>query len=447
MDVFNADDAYLLFDATTNTGHYLSSSLHRVLSCLDRDTEATALRMALIQNGVDESDVSAMFRSGLFQLVSLKTHLPSNKPAALNIAISPNSGCNLACHYCYSKAPIKRDAIKKETYTIAIRQLLKAVVESPSFFMRQLLGETQMVNLTLMGGGEPTLNPALFIDIINTFKVECDRCGVEPHFFVVSNGTFDEAVLTSISKHKMRVMLSLDGYADVQDFQRPYRDGTKTFPVVINNIRRLVSEGCELQIRATVTGRSISCLTDIVDLSKEEAIKVIHFEPQSWAGMAISSGAPPVYPSEFSTALVEAFIYAFRNNIAIRSNCLPITNSRRESFCGACGTNRIVTPTGYISSCVEVTDINDELSDTFIIGKVTPNKGDGFELWRDRISVLNRRQLRYMNACESCFLRFNCAGNCLAKALRENDDMFKPVDDWCEASRNLSINILKGLLL
>lgn len=443
MHIMGYNDGDIFFDAIRNSVHYLSRPLFEALTALEGAAEISDLRETTARYGLDTPAFLEMMRSGLFSNPGRRS--PGHNYTSIpSILFSPSAGCNLACSYCYSEAVIKHEYIQKDCYDIAIRKTIEGVRNKKDYFLKTILGERPKIRLGIIGGGEPTLNPSLFIDIIKTFKRECEDAGIEPVYSAISNGTFGDNVLQVLIENQIEIMISIDGYAEVQNTQRPFHDGSGTFHIVIDNIRKLVQGGCFVTMRSTVTRGSLPHMMDIVHLAREESLPVIHIEPLGLSGRALTSGAIPPEPTDFCRGFADAFIAALKNGIAIKSNQFPLALPYRETFCGACGTNRIITTEGYVSTCTEVTDIHSSLSDTFIIGKV--NREDRrIDLWQDRLDSLGSRTLKNMQGCDQCFLRFNCAGNCPAKSLRKHGDINKPVQEWCEASRALSIQIISTL--
>ena len=435
----------MLFDADRNTAHYLSQDLLQPLRGRQDGFAISELRQTVSRCGVDDRSFLEMIESGLFSPLSVTTGLVRRHESIPSILFSPSAGCNLACSYCYSEAVIKHEYIQKDCYEIAIRETIENVRSQKEYFLKAILGDQQKIRLGIIGGGEPTLNPSLFIDIMKTFRRQCGEAGMEPVYSVISNGTFGENVLRTLIENKVDIMISIDGYAEVQNFQRPFHDGSKTYHIVIDNIRKLVAGGCLVTIRSTITSGSLPHMMDVVDLAREESVPVIHMEPLGLSGRALSSGSIPPDPAEYCHGFSDAFIEALKSGIEIKSNQFQLVMPYRRTFCGACGTNRIITTEGYISSCTEVTDAQSSLADTFIIGKVNMEIRQ-LELWQDRLDALGSRTLENMPECVQCFLRFNCAGNCPAKSLRRHGNMYRPVEEWCVASKALAIDVLTKLL-
>jgi uncharacterized protein len=438
-------DGDVLFDADRNTAHYLSRDLLRQLRDRQDGVLISELRQTVSRYGVDARSFLEMVESGIFSPLSAIPSHSRRHESIPSILFSPSAGCNLACSYCYSEAVIKHEYVQKDCYEIAIRETIGNVRNQKDNFLKAILGEPQKIRLGIIGGGEPTLNPSLFIDIMKTFRRQCEDAGMEPIYSVISNGTFGENVLRALIENNVDIMISIDGYAEVQNTQRPFHDGSKTYHIVIDNIRKLVAGGCLVTIRSTITRGSLPHMMDIVDMARKESVPVIHMEPLGLSGRALSSGSIPPDPADYCHGFSDAFIDALKSGIEIKSNQFQLVMPYRRTFCGACGTNRIITTEGYVSSCTEVTDAHSSLADTFIIGKVGM-ESRRLELWQDRIDALGSRTLENMLDCAQCFLRFNCAGNCPAKSLRTHGDMYRPVEEWCVASRALSIDVLSKLL-
>lgn len=436
----------VFLDSERNNVHYVANSVYARLSAMNEDIGIYEFRDAMFGSGFDDLLVNKMI-SGSLLVPALDTQEAVDNDGSIpSIMVSLGESCNLACIYCYSNAVVAHKFIEKDVFRVAIRDLVSSACGKKEYVFRGLLGEVRKIRLGLIGGGEPTLNIQLFLDIVDAFRWECERLGVVPVYSLVSNGTFGGVILKSILDNRMDVMISLDGYADVQNEQRPFHDGSATYSVVMNNIRTLVRSGCPVQLTSTVTAKSLERMSEVVDLAKEENIGVVHIEPVKLSGRAVKSKADFIInPFEFCDGISSAFVYALKNGITLKGKHFPLTLPFRQYFCGACGFNRVVTSTGYISSCVEVSGVDGDFGGDFIIGRIDMGK-ECLDLWPDRLTELKRREMKNMNGCSDCFLRYNCAGGCPANSLRENGDMYEPVKGWCEAYRKSSVSVISELL-
>jgi len=438
------DGGRLLFDASGNVAHNISVKLHDEMLRHDGRITLAELRSVTGGHGLAPAAWEELETSGLF-LSEAPEKQAADKRSIPSLLLDLSAGCNLACPYCYSDARAKRKLLPRSYYEIALHEMLKELKSRPEYFLTTMTGGKQTVRLGLIGGGEPTLDPGAFTEAVHLFQNLVEDAGMEPVFFVVSNGTFNETVLKILIEKKATAQISLDGLPHIQNRQRPFHGGAPSYDVVIHNIRRLVGAGCEVLIRSTVTADSLIHMEELVDLAKKESIAHIHMEPVELAGRALHSGAMPPPPDAFGRELARVFVLGLKNGITVKSNHLPIILPALRTFCGACGKNRIVTTDGHISCCVEVTHLQHPLADTFVIGEIDTRK-KALVMWEERIRALGARTLERLSSCQDCFLRYNCLGNCPAEALRINGDIYQPDRAWCAISRNTALAVIDRLL-
>jgi len=361
------------------------------------------------------------------------------------LLISPSSKCNLQCIYCYSNANDAKGYIDEEYYKVAINDTIGNIIASDGYTYKKFLGNTQQCRLAIIGGGEPTVNENLFIDIVKYFSDQCRAQYIEPVVAVTTNGTLSSKVCDILCEYKSEVMVSIDGSKDVHNMQRPFIGGKNSYDIAISNIAKLLAGGCYVVMRSTVTRHSLKYISNILDVALANKIQNIQIEPLNETGRAKDNELLAPYPEEFCDELTHLFIRARGLGISLKSNQLPISLKKRTRFCGACGTNKIVTISGYISACTEVTEPSDPYSKYFFSGKIDLEK-QKIVINKNQVDRLSYRYIDNMDVCNNCVMRFNCAGGCPARALRANGDMYSPDKKWCDATVNMSIDIIKKLL-
>lgn len=100
----------------------------------------------------------------------------------------------------------------------------------------------------------------------------------------VSHGIQTNAVLINskfirlFKEYEFSVGISVDGYGDVHDIHRPYKDGRGSFSTVVRNIESLLSEKIPTSCICVISKRSIPYLKEIYDFFSERALPV-RFSP------------------------------------------------------------------------------------------------------------------------------------------------------------------------
>jgi len=350
------------------------------------------------------------------------------------LTIFPTTSCNLRCTYCYARGGAR-------PRNVDLGQCRAAI----DFYTEQLAGssddpsERPSAGLSLHGGGEPTSVFSLVREIVRIFKESADARGLRSHVSVVSNGTFGPEILEWILSEKIGVSLSLDGIQEVQDRNRPFRNGRGSYELVAGNAAALVRDGREVAVRATVTGEDVIHMRSAVELARELGLASIHFEPVSICGRAEDSRVAECDPDDFAATLLDCFSKGLEYDVDVGYSGLRCLDQFLGRFCSACGDNFCLTPEGHISTCYEVLEQDDPAARVFFIGQV-----DRGEVRIDNGSVehLRTRVADNMHACGSCFLRMNCAGDCLIKCFRSTGDIFGPDAERCRIAETVNKQII-----
>ena len=137
------------------------------------------------------------------------------------------------------------------------------------------------------------------------------------------------------------------------------------------------------------------------------------------------------------TKFVKFFIEAQKIGIekGIEVSCSASSVYRRTSFCGATHNNFVITPDGLISTCVEVSSLDDPLSKKFIIGDI----GDTITINDDRLQNIRSYDEANRVECKNCIAEKSCRGNCPVRTMRlGNEDLF--INELCIMQTKLLIN-------
>lgn len=116
-------------------------------------------------------------------------------------------------------------------------------------------------------GGEPLMN----FDLIQFVVNECKLCYPESKFVfsLTTNTTLINSEIADFFKENcFRVMVSIDGYKEIHNHHRKFRNGTGSFDKVIEGIQILKDKGVEFRIRATLDHRFYDKYQEINDFLK-----------------------------------------------------------------------------------------------------------------------------------------------------------------------------------
>lgn len=328
--------------------------------------------------------------------------------APTSLTLSPTAACQLACEYCYIRGGDSPRHMPWEVAEAAIRLVAANCSRS---------GEPSL-SVMFHGQGEPTANWKLFRDAVLFAGEECRSRGLQPRFSVVTNGILSEAQVSFLAEQSIDVSISLDSLRESTDRQRPLRKGGSTFELVTRTMRWLDEKGLEFAIRSTVTSRTTPEMADFVAfIHATTKCRHVHFEPVCMTGRA---AAPNESQPRMMAEFTDGFLGAETSGLAVGTK-VEYSGARlrnlRTSFCGAYGSglNFVVSTEGLVSSCNEVLDESDPRSALFIYGRYDAQKRD-FSFAIPRLERLLSLNVNQISRCRDCFLKWNCGGDCIAKA-------------------------------
>lgn len=165
-----------------------------------------------------------------------------------------NNACNLSCLYCHAAPGAAPD---RPVTDGAIRSAARLVAASCARRRRPF-------TVAFHGGGEPSLDEARVDRILDVVRAESDSCGVPLRTYIATNGIMPAARARWLAGRFDLVGLSCDGPPDVQDRQRPARDGRPTWVRANRTAGILRQAGRPFHVRATVTKATLDRQPEIV---------------------------------------------------------------------------------------------------------------------------------------------------------------------------------------
>ena len=262
-----------------------------------------------------------------------------------------------------------------------------------------------------------------------------------------TNGVIPENKLDWIIDNFDYLTLSLDGFEEIQNSQRPLKNGKGSYGLVMNTIRRLNEAGFRFGIRSTITLDSVSKMPKILEFLHSVApnCESFHLEPLFECGRCTSTGASSPSSEDFLKYSIETRRKAEELGIEVHYSGSQLENIQ-DVFCGATGKNFFITPQGNVTTCLEVSRENDPHAEYFFVGKYN-SETKQFDLFEDRLDLLRSRTVARMDGCGDCYSKYNCAGDCLAKALISSGDIFDSTNNpRCVANKGLLLDEIESKL-
>jgi uncharacterized protein len=313
--------------------------------------------------------------------------------------------CQLKCIYCYAQT-------KKEGVMMPLHIAKKAIDTITKNVLKQKGG---LIHVGYHGGGEPTLNWKVLTESYNYALKQAEKNKLHLHSSICSNGILSKEKALWIIKNIKDVSLSIDGTPEFQNRQRPLQNGKGSFNAVASTIDLFNEHKKAYNLRLTATEFSYNKLPEAVNFLIERfKPRMIGIEPLYVCGRCETSGCKPPPLQDFIRVMTEVIELGKKNNIIIvySGNRLENLISR---FCGAQGSNFFITPKGYVTACLEISELYDSRADFFIYGKYNSSKNK-FIFNNDKYKRLASSQVQTFETCKECFVKWHCAGDCIAKA-------------------------------
>jgi uncharacterized protein len=319
--------------------------------------------------------------------------------------------CNLHCIYCYAHGGETAAEMPWETALAALDFVIDNAI---------VTGQRK-VQVIFHGGGEPTLGWPVMERAITYTEERCAREGVSCSFESGLNGILPESRVRWLAAKLSNITISVDGPPDIQDVQRPLASAGRPSSLLVERTLAVLDDAkANYGIRCTVTALSVGRIPEVVEyLCGVSRSQLLMIEPAFGAGRALKSGEPPLDPAAFVTGFLRGRLIAKgfgRRLLFSGARADQITNR----FCGAINGAFNLTQDGRITSCYEVFSRKDDRISLFEIGGYDDSD---HKFWVDqaRIAAAARWTASEKPACQACFAKYHCAGDCPAKLAVEGD--------------------------
>lgn len=444
VSIFRHNGGIYLFDPATRT---YASMNEAMLAFVTKPDNANSLIELSDNDRKGLTDVAEHMRK-LGILIEPETAnktarrtLPDSSGPMNHLAIFVTTKCNLRCAYCYARGGDFEKTITRDIWRPAMDYFFSTISSDTT----QEKANHKNLNLSIHGGGEPTIEFDILRNIVADFYEHTRAAGLEPTVGMGTNGTYGDSIQQWIIENNINVNVSLDGPRNIQNRLRPFCSGEPSYDVVVRNLQALVKAGRRASVRVTVTNESLETMEETVELAKQLGLAAVHFEPVSLTGRCTTSTLSIPDAQQFADKFLKCFLLGLEHDIDVYYSGMRCFEHSQQRFCAACGQNFCVTPDGNITTCYEVLDSNDPATSEFFIGKVNPVQGR-VVLDQARIEKLKLRVAENMEACKGCFLRYHCAGDCPVKSFRYSHlDLYSPDPYRCQISDRINKKLIAWL--
>ena len=329
--------------------------------------------------------------------------------------------CNLRCIYCYA------DAGKEKPVNMPLDLALRAV----DLVHENAVGRgLASFEIGFHGGGEPTLN----WKVLKAVVAATEKKSLKAAITMSSNGCYTAEKLAFIQDHFSGLSLSCDGPPEIQNRQRPQKDGSASFRQVMRTIAAFDRRHFNYGIRMTIVPATLSQMPQAVEfLCSHTGVKQIQVEPAFPRGRGKAVAVRAKERDAFVRSFKQAYEIAEARGVSFFYSGARL-EGLTQRFCTAPHEALVLLPTGEVSACFEVHNLKHPLAGSLIIGKLGES---GVELRAQRWQCIMARQVDAIPYCRDCFCKYHCAGDCLGKTFdAKNAAGFRP-SVRCRINREL----------
>ena len=283
--------------------------------------------------------------------------------------------------------------------------------------------------IAFFGAGEPFENFGFIKDAVLYSKQVAEKHGVYPRFMATSNCTFNKEILEFIIKHNIYLSASVDGPPNIQNKQRPLKNGDDSSEIVMHNVLELIKKKHDFHIRSTITKESSSLMDKMTIYWAELGVRKLYLEPVCLEGNCKDDIAIQPTPEEFAINLIKSLRCAQSRNISVNTEAVRKLRTGADFyFCPAvAGDNILFTTDGRRAFCYEDLASNNvgpfiatHEIDQYFSGEL--NNPISFKNWP-------------LSSCKKCPIFLGCGGTCPRRALNSNTNLSSPYVWQCKLNR------------
>ena len=342
----------------------------------------------------------------------------------VSVSLFLTSDCSMRCVYCYASAGERHYRIRMEHIEAAAQEIIKNALRL----------KKNHITVSYHGGGDIGVVWDITEEATGYIYDLAKRNSISVFFNVGINGILTDYQRKWIVENTQSATVSIDGFSDIQNALRPLKNGNPSFEIVDNTLKYFDAQGYNYSIRSTITSETVSQLDKIITFfCRNYKARKIKVEPVYEQGRASHEGVKSPKAEDFVKYYLKAQKAAsgYDRELLYSGARFDVLS---DIFCLAAGSSFGVTPEGYITSCYEVLEKSNPLSDIFFYGRI---EGGKIKISRDKLKNLTKLTVGEKEKCLNCFARLHCAGDCPAKAfLAENSDTYR--DYRCIINRALT---------
>lgn len=385
------------------------SALYIPLSCLL--LELTDSGVSDIKSFIDNERISPTIRD-IFELIrekpiaeSFDRSLEEYAPTVIGLGLTDI--CQLKCVYCHSDSGNESQCTSMP-FEVAQKAILMAAENAKKL--------NRPLDVGFIGPGEQTTVWELFTKVICYIYDIAQEYGINTNLTLATNGCYGKEKREFIVDRFDGVSLSFDGYSEIQNMQRPKKDGSPSFDLTYETAKYFYEhrgrgrKGFRFVLRPTVSQYGLEHIEEILSFYKNEFPGVpVGFEAINPLGRASNEmcGGMVMVPDHKQFAQKMAELLDREGSDMILNSGASRLGEIRKSFCKALSMPGVnVTPSGEVSACQR-----DGAPDYFKYGSYDFEK-KCFVFDNNRIEYFRSLSVDNYPECLECIAKYHCAGDC-----------------------------------
>lgn len=367
------------------------------------------------QNGEALSEIEAWSQSENPNLKSGKLTF-----GVKSLSINITQICNLHCVYCAAGGDgTYGDPVAK----ISIEKTLPQI----DFFLEKAPAKSAFtINFI---GGEPLLYPAAIVAIGGRARELAAKKNIKLNLVITTNGTLlNQEMIDALSVIEPHLQLSMDGPPEINDRQRPTKNGTSSSELTV--------KGLKLAIENRDLFSSIS-LSAVFDKNNAEAVQAYQFFSEfpidqmdfTFSHTETDNEASLKFHHQMQEVAALAFARGGESELTrIKSfkhyfNALD-EQQQTENFCGSGKSLLVADSRNQLYAC------------PWAVGNKDLIVGQGNEIDETKLAPLQEAQVN-KDPCQACWARHLCGGGCMVSHKSQTGDITKVDKNFCDRTQAL----------
>lgn len=349
--------------------------------------------------------------------------------------------CNMACSYCFEGNHSNSKFMSIDTIKDGLKAFNKWLIDNDD-------RDFQLLKVNFFGG-EPLICYDLLKRAVPYIKEMLQVHNVNTKITINTNGTLlDSEKIKWLIDNEIHTYISVDGLKEQHDKHRIFKNGSGTFDVVINNLKRLIETAPpeyvekHLTVLVTINPGNVFEVRTLIRFLSSVGIKNISLNAAF--NCAVSTDITNwtiLNEKEIDTFIKESIVVRdvmYDKGVHIGGMWGYIPNRLKDggvAFCQAVGYEIGICPSRKLYACP--CTFGDESHSIGVLEKADFSFNKNYLKWRGR-KVTNTE------SCDSCNISGICRGGCPGVSILNNKDIYSPqqCEFWKKFIKSFISNIL-----